>query len=245
MRLWRTQDTDGAAYLVRSVENKYAGISQLTPDYLNTTGIISKGPRVEGQCIFKFQGAYYLLGSHLTGTFFMPAPCPPPCCAHTQRCITHTYTHAAAAAATAVCPSTHQHRVGAQSGCAVSRHAAHTAWHRLGCPWQPQWEPNNLQLAVYLCATVSCLLRRLAMLVCTPHVCLSPTFVSPSARYTHPNGKELLIYMGDRWNDHGPGGLVNATYIWQPFVVENDSLMLQGTLNFTWHDKWAIKDFST
>lgn len=156
MRLWWTQDTDGAAYLVRSVENKYAGISQLTPDYLNTTGIISKGPRVEGQCIFKFQGAYYLLGSHLTGTLFMPAPWSPPC-------ITHTNIHATA---TAVYLSTHQHRVGAQSGCAVSRHAAHTAWHRLGCPWQPQWEPNNLQLAVHLCATVSCLLRRLAK-VCT------------------------------------------------------------------------------
>ena len=82
-------------------------------------------------------------------------------------------------------------------------------------------------------------------MVCTRMCAFAQHLCPPSARYTHPNGKELLIYMGDRWNDHGPGGLVNATYIWQPFVVEDDSLMLQGTLNFTWHDKWAIKDFST
>jgi len=61
------KDDDGSAYLCRSVNNQYAGISQLTPDYLNTTGIISKGPQIEGQAIWKINGKYYLLGSHLTG----------------------------------------------------------------------------------------------------------------------------------------------------------------------------------
>ena len=32
---------DGQAYHIRSCDNKYVGISRLTPDYLNTTGIIS------------------------------------------------------------------------------------------------------------------------------------------------------------------------------------------------------------
>jgi hypothetical protein len=61
------QDTDGSAYLVRSVENQYAGISKLSPDFLNTTGIISVGPQIEGQAIVKINGTYYLWGSHLTG----------------------------------------------------------------------------------------------------------------------------------------------------------------------------------
>jgi len=61
------QDDDGSAYLCRSVSNNYAGISPLTSDYMNTAGIISKGPRIEGQAIWKMGDRYYLLGSHLTG----------------------------------------------------------------------------------------------------------------------------------------------------------------------------------
>ena len=59
-----------SAYLVRSVNNQYAGFSRLTPDYMNTTaaGVISKGPRCEGQAVWKAaNGSYWLLGSHLTG----------------------------------------------------------------------------------------------------------------------------------------------------------------------------------
>ena len=62
-------DHGGAAYLVRSVRNTFVGISQLTTDFLNTTGIISKGSKFEGQTIWKDprgQG-YYMLGSHLSG----------------------------------------------------------------------------------------------------------------------------------------------------------------------------------
>ena len=74
MALW--QEPDGsAAYLVRSVDNKYAGFSRLTPDYLNTTvaGIVSRGPRCEGQAVWRDGDTYYLLGSHLTGWAANPA----------------------------------------------------------------------------------------------------------------------------------------------------------------------------
>jgi len=39
------QDTDGTAYFVRSDNNKFAAVSRLTEDYLNTTsdGVCSKG----------------------------------------------------------------------------------------------------------------------------------------------------------------------------------------------------------
>ena len=67
------EDTDGTAYLVRSVNNAYAGFSKLTPDYLNSTGIISKGPRVEGQAVWRTGDRYYLWGSHLTGWASNPA----------------------------------------------------------------------------------------------------------------------------------------------------------------------------
>ena len=70
------QEDDGsAAYLVRSVNNEYAGFSRLTDDYLNTTneGIISKAPRLEGQAVWREGSTYYLLGSHLTGWRANPA----------------------------------------------------------------------------------------------------------------------------------------------------------------------------
>ena len=35
------KDTDGQAYFIRSCDNSYVGISRLTADYLNSTGIIS------------------------------------------------------------------------------------------------------------------------------------------------------------------------------------------------------------
>ena len=67
------QDTDGSAYLVRSVDNKYAGFSKLTPDYLRPTGIFSHGPKCEGQAVWRDGDDYYLLGSHLTGWSANPA----------------------------------------------------------------------------------------------------------------------------------------------------------------------------
>jgi len=56
------------AYFVRSVNNQYVGISQLTADYLNCTGIISTiGEPREGHAIFYHENRYYMLTSHLTG----------------------------------------------------------------------------------------------------------------------------------------------------------------------------------
>ena len=48
--------------------------SKLSADGLQTTGIISQGPRIEGQAIFKLaNGSYALWGSHLTGWAPNPA----------------------------------------------------------------------------------------------------------------------------------------------------------------------------
>ena len=44
MGVW--QEDDGSAFLVRSVNNEYLGISQLAPDYSTTTGLVSTAPRV-------------------------------------------------------------------------------------------------------------------------------------------------------------------------------------------------------
>ena len=41
--------TEGAAaYLVRSVDNQYLGVSQLSPDYSDTTGLVSTAAQVRG-----------------------------------------------------------------------------------------------------------------------------------------------------------------------------------------------------
>jgi len=66
MSLW--VDVDGKAYLTRSCDNVYTGISRLTDDYLNTTGILSKGPKQEGYALFRTpNGTLYMLTSHQTG----------------------------------------------------------------------------------------------------------------------------------------------------------------------------------
>ena len=45
-----------------------------TPSIVNTTGIISKGPQIEGVAIFHRNDKYYLIGSHLTGKKTIVAP---------------------------------------------------------------------------------------------------------------------------------------------------------------------------
>ena len=40
---------DGKVYLIRSVRNQYAGISAFDQNCMNTTGIVSHGPSIEGQ----------------------------------------------------------------------------------------------------------------------------------------------------------------------------------------------------
>jgi len=59
---------DGPAYLVRSVNNQYVGISQLSSNCLNTTGYTSKINQArEGPAIYYRSNRYYLITSHLTG----------------------------------------------------------------------------------------------------------------------------------------------------------------------------------
>jgi len=59
---------DGVGYFVRSVNNSYMGISRLSADMLNTTGIISTYSVLEGMAIFRLaNGTYYMITSHLTG----------------------------------------------------------------------------------------------------------------------------------------------------------------------------------
>lgn len=59
---------DHQAYFIRSCDNKYTGISRLTPDYLNSTGIISQHSVFEGMALYRHpNGTYYMMTSHLTG----------------------------------------------------------------------------------------------------------------------------------------------------------------------------------
>jgi hypothetical protein len=62
------QNGTGKAYLIRSVRNQFAGISRMTDDCLNVTGITSAGPNMEGQAIMRdSEGVLHAAGSHLTG----------------------------------------------------------------------------------------------------------------------------------------------------------------------------------
>lgn len=66
MSLW--MDVDDKAYFVRSCDNSYMGISGLTDDYLDTTGLLSTGPQLEGMALFRHtNGTLYMMTSHLTG----------------------------------------------------------------------------------------------------------------------------------------------------------------------------------
>ena len=49
------------SFVLSSCPDRYAGISRLSKDYLNTTGIINKMPRLEGMAMFRLpNGTYYM-----------------------------------------------------------------------------------------------------------------------------------------------------------------------------------------
>lgn len=61
------------------------------------------------------------------------------------------------------------------------------------------------------------------------------TYILP---YVHvEDGHTTFIYMGDRWNQGGPGGLQNATYIWLP--INGTGLVW----DMPWRAQWDINDF--
>ena len=176
------QEPNGDAWLVRSVHNRFAGFSKLSADFLNTTGIVSKAPKCEGQAAWwsNASGApsYYMVCSHLTGwspnpMLFLSTPAP------------------------------------MGSG----------GWRTLPdnpCPEHTTWNSQS-------------------------------SFVFS---YTHPSGGELLIYMGDRWNIHGPGSVGNASYVWLP-LVHNGSHTQRGHVEpavpryqMPYLPSWRVADFA-
>ncbi|MDR3745515.1 MAG: glycoside hydrolase family 43 protein [Acidobacteriaceae bacterium] len=71
------QDDDGKAYLITTSENNQTQhLSELAPDYLDTTGHytrIFEHKALEGAAIFKANGHYFYIGSHTTGWAPNPA----------------------------------------------------------------------------------------------------------------------------------------------------------------------------
>jgi len=71
------QDDDGRAYLVTSSEdNRTMHVSQLTDDFLSTTGKFQRifvNQVLEAPAIFKHGGKYFFVGSHCTGWAPNPA----------------------------------------------------------------------------------------------------------------------------------------------------------------------------
>jgi len=70
-------DDDGKAYLITTSENNQTQhLSQLTDDYLDTTGHFTRimaHLALEGEAIFKANGHYFYIGSHTTGWAPNPA----------------------------------------------------------------------------------------------------------------------------------------------------------------------------
>jgi len=52
------------------------------------------------------------------------------------------------------------------------------------------------------------------------------TFIFP---YVNPDGNKTFIWMADRWNFDGPGGLDEATLIWLPLVPGNVIAQYEGS----------------
>jgi hypothetical protein len=71
------KDDDGKAYLITTSENNQTQhVSQLTDDYLDTTGHYTRilaHEALEGAAIFKANGHYFYIGSHTTGWTPNPA----------------------------------------------------------------------------------------------------------------------------------------------------------------------------
>lgn len=69
----------------------------------------------------------------------------------------------------------------------------------------------------------------------------STTFDSQSTyvyAYVHPTTQDVTyLYMGDRWNAAGPGGLQNSTFVWLPLQKVN------GSWAILYYDEWSFSQF--
>jgi len=78
-------------------------------------------------------------------------------------------------------------------------------------------------------------------------VLVSQTFNSQSTfmfRYKHPSsGKDLLMYMGDRWNYHGSGSVGNATYVWLPLIPNGTTGHGLPRFTMPYLTEWKVADY--
>jgi hypothetical protein len=140
---------DGRAYLARSFENSFAGISGFDDECLTTTGLVSgrDTPKMEAQAIMRdAAGVLHMIGSHETGwgpnaAIFLTSP---------NRSL-------------------------------------------VGAVWENAYNPSG-DGSTYQSQS---------------------SFLFP---FHHGDGNVTHVYMGDRWNAFGPGGLQNMTNIWLPLL---------------------------
>jgi len=159
---------EGRAYFVRSDNNKFAAVSQLSENYLNTSGICSRAPLMEGNSILKRNNTYWMLGSHLTGW------------AANEGIL-------ARASDASICTST---------------------WSSQGTFVKNSRTTFNSQSTFVL------------------------QILIPDTQ------KTVYMYMGDRWNQGGPGSVGNASYIWLPLVPNGNAFVME------WHDTWRLGDYA-
>ncbi|PSC71307.1 glycosyl hydrolase family 43 [Micractinium conductrix] len=57
--------------------------------------------------------------------------------------------------------------------------------------------------------------------------------------HTFSDGQHLLLWMGDRWNAQGPGGVGNATYVWLPLLPRAGG---QG-FELVWAEGWTLAQY--
>ncbi|KAI7840698.1 hypothetical protein COHA_005620 [Chlorella ohadii] len=53
------------------------------------------------------------------------------------------------------------------------------------------------------------------------------------------DGTPLLLWMGDRWNSQGPGGVGNASYVWLPLLPR---IGVPG-FELVWAEGWSVQAF--
>ncbi len=186
---------------MRSVANQYLGVSRLTPDLANTTGVCASLPQSEAPALFKHLGRYYLLASHLTG-WWAAGP--------SRGARTAALQALAAGRPSSRGPGPEQ----AQDRC---MQRGEPACRR---PRPARRSPNPLRLFTTdgdsPCAGPWYELPPPARGAGADTGFNSqPAFVFT---FVGQGGRALQVYYGDRWNYDGPGSVGNASYVWLPLL---------------------------